>query len=118
MRISDWSSDVCSSDLYQAELFAHVLKYRYYPDEARPERLQGIVRIQFAMTRDGRVMSAWVQQGSGYRQLDEAALEAIRRAQPLPPIPKGLPDEMEVVLPLDFISPSVQLGTGLDRKSK
>lgn len=94
---------------YQSALFAHVLRYRYYPDAARPDRLRGVVRVQFALARDGRIMSAWVQTSSGHQILDDAALDALRRAQPLPPIPPELPDEVEVLLPLDYLPPKVIL---------
>ncbi len=90
---------------YQSALFAHVLRYRFYPEEARADRLRGVVRVQFALSRDGRILSAWVQTGSGFPVLDEAALEALRRAQPLPAIPPELPGEMEVLLPLDYVPP-------------
>lgn len=94
---------------YQSTLFAHVLRYRYYPDEARAARLRGAVRVQFAMTRDGRIMAAWVETSSGHMLLDDAALEALRRAQPLPAIPAELPDQLEVLLPLDYLPPKVVL---------
>lgn len=92
---------------YQSMLYAHVLRHRYYPDEARPGRLRGVVRVQFALSRNGWIMSAWVETSSGHTLLDEAALEALRRAQPLPAIPAELPDEMEVLLPLDYLPPKV-----------
>lgn len=99
------ASDGALRSNYQSTLFAHVLRYRYYPEDARPDRLRGIVRVQFAMSRDGRILSAWVQTSSGHPLLDEAALDALRRAQPLPAIPAELPGEMEVLLPLDYIPP-------------
>lgn len=101
------ASDGALRSNYQSALFAHVLRYRYYPEEARPDRLRGVVRVQFALSRDGRILSAWVQTSSGFSLLDEAALEALRRAQPLPAIPPELPSEMEVLLPLDYVPPRV-----------
>lgn len=92
---------------YQSALFAHVLRYRYYPEAARPDRLHGIVRIQFAIARDGRILTAWIEQSSGYAVLDAAALDALRRAEPLPAIPAELPGEMEVLLPIDYVPPKV-----------
>lgn len=103
------ASDGALRSTYQSTLRAHVLRYRYYPEDARPDRLRGIVRVQFALSRDGRVLSAWVQTSSGHAVLDEAALDALRRAQPLPAIPAELPGEMEVLLPLDYIPPRLAL---------
>ncbi|WP_313440412.1 energy transducer TonB [Novosphingobium sp.] len=39
---------------------------------------------------------------SGSIFLDRAALETIRRAQPLPAIPEGKPDELELSVPVEF----------------
>src|SRR3546814_1243571 len=41
MRISDWSSDVCSSDLSEAGLASHFLERHVGQRPARPERLDG-----------------------------------------------------------------------------
>jgi periplasmic protein TonB len=103
------SADGAVRSNYQSALFAHVMRYRYYPEDARSDRLRGVVRVQFALSRSGRIMAAWVVTSSGYPMLDEAALDALSRAQPLPPIPPELPDEMEVLLPLDYVPPKVIL---------
>ncbi|MFD2136940.1 energy transducer TonB [Novosphingobium resinovorum] len=37
------------------------------------------------------------------RTLDRAALDVVRRAAPFPAIPEGLPDELEITLPVEFL---------------
>ena len=48
---------------------------------ARRERLAGRVTVKVAVTADGRVESAEVVGSSGHRELDEAAVRALRRAR-------------------------------------
>lgn len=103
------ASEGALRSIYQSALFAHVMRYRYYPEAAMPGRLQGMVRVQFALARDGRITTAWIETSSGHLLLDNAALDALRRAEPLPPIPPELPDEMEVLLPLDYVAPRLAL---------
>src|SRR3546814_15741761 len=54
MRISDWSSDVCSSDLLEAALVADAphRRRRHRNDESFPDRLQAAVKL--ADDRAGR----------------------------------------------------------------
>jgi periplasmic protein TonB len=103
------SAESLRRSTYQDAVREHVLRFIYYPDGARPNRMKGLVRVQFDMSRDGHVLSAWIQQSSGYDILDEAALLVVRRAEPMPPIPATLPAEMEISLPLDFVPPSFTL---------
>ncbi len=87
---------------WQALLLGHLEKFRRYPAAAQARRLQGVAHIRFRMTRDGRVLSSEVIRTAGSPLLDRAALETLRRAQPLPPIPADRPDEMEVTVPIEF----------------
>ncbi len=52
-------------------------------------RLHGAVETLFSMQRDGTLLDVWVKTSSGEVVLDKAAVDAIRRAQPLPSIPLG-----------------------------
>jgi periplasmic protein TonB len=87
---------------FQRALLRHIERYQVYPVEARGERLQGLVQLVFAMGRDGRVLDAWVKQSSGSVVLDKAALDTVKRAQPLPRIPNELPDRLNVMIPVAF----------------
>jgi protein TonB len=95
---------------YEATLRAHLSNFFFYPDAARSAGLHGTVQVRLNLSRDGRVLGAWVQQSSGETVLDAAALEVIRRAQPLPAIPRDLPDSLDVYLPLEYLPPKIVLG--------
>jgi len=49
-----------------------------YPEQARAQRLEGVVLLRVSVDTSGRVTDANIHQGSGYAILDRAALEAVR----------------------------------------
>jgi protein TonB len=94
------SSDASQS--WEARLLAHLERYRRFPARARAARRQGTVQILFRMNRQGSVLTASVVRSSGFTTLDQAALDTLKRAQPLPAIPEGRPDEIELTIPVEF----------------
>jgi protein TonB len=88
--------------VFQKALLTHIARFRLYPENARRAGLQGTVQMLFAMRRDGMVTDVHIRTSSGERVLDEAAAETIRRAQPLPRIPRELPDRLTILVPVEF----------------
>lgn len=71
--------------------------------EAPPPLPSGQVMVQFVLDRNGQVQSAKVVQGSGRSEFDQAALEALKRATPLPKPPANVTGEsFSLRLPLIF----------------
>lgn len=91
--------------MFQRTLLSHIARYRQYPDQARRDRMQGIVQLVFAMRRNGTVTDVWVKTSSGHVTLDQAAVDTIFKAQPLPSIPADMPDELNIAMPVDFSLP-------------
>jgi len=50
-----------------------------YPDLARHRRLEGTVRLQFEVLPDGSAGDVFVVQSSGFQELDQAALQNIKK---------------------------------------
>jgi len=94
------SSDTEKS--WEALLLAHLEKYRRYPAAARARGAQGVAFVRFRMNRAGTVLAVEIARSSGSTMLDRAAIETIRRAQPLPPIPEDKPDELDLAVPVEF----------------
>ncbi len=90
---------------FQQALLRQIRRYQRYPEAARHGGLKGTVETYFVVRRDGTLLDARVQSSSGQLLLDDAAIQAIRRAQPFPSIPAGLPDRLGVRLGIAF-SPS------------
>lgn len=59
-------------------------QHRRYPASARRARLQGTVEIVVVLMPDGRLVNQRIAQSSGHAVLDNAAMELLRRASPLP----------------------------------
>lgn len=87
---------------WEALLLSHLEKHRRYPAAARARRAQGVTYVTFRMNRAGSVLSAQVTRSSGSSSLDHAALDTLKRAQPLPKIPEDRPDPLELSVPVEF----------------
>ncbi|MEP9360967.1 TonB family protein [Sphingomonas sp. KR3-1] len=87
---------------YQRRLYEAVANSSRYPAEARRLNLSGVTRLAFKVDRDGKVLDSWIQESSGSELLDDAALAALDRAQPLPPLPAGLPSQQGFVIEIDL----------------
>ncbi|HEY0219535.1 MAG TPA: energy transducer TonB [Afipia sp.] len=90
---------------FQQALMRHIERFQRYPGEARRDHLEGTVQVAFVMGRDGKILDAWIRSSSGQTVLDKEAVEALRRAEPLPYIPNELPGQLSVLLPVSFAAP-------------
>jgi len=87
---------------FRETLLRHIARYQKYPNAAERLRLRGTVRTVFSIGRNGRLLGVWVKTSSGEAMLDQAAIDTIHRAQPLPAIPAALPDPLKVEIALGF----------------
>lgn len=62
----------------------HLERFKYYPSSARRRGIIGEVEVAFELDAKGQAGMLKVLSASGYRILDDAALETVRRAQPFP----------------------------------
>jgi protein TonB len=88
--------------IFQRMLLSHIARFRQYPEEAKRSHTQGVVRLLFAMRRDGSVSRMAISTSSGSAMLDGAAIATLRRAEPLPKIPDELPDNLNILVPVAF----------------
>ena len=61
-----------------------------YPSSAVRQGLQGEVRLEFKIEKDGRMTRIRVLSSSGYEILDRAIVDAIKLAAPFAPLPKSM----------------------------
>ena len=86
---------------WQKELMAHLNRHKRYPAE-RSQKGAEIV-VSFVLDRLGHVLSTSIVKGSGDAAFDEAALEMVRRSDPLPQPPPAVADEgLNFTLPVIF----------------
>ena len=74
-----------------------------YPAESRRLRETGIVVLRVELSEMGDVAAARVQDSSGYRRLDEAALNAVRTWRCTPAVRHGQPVRAVALQPFKFI---------------
>lgn len=88
---------------YGAEVLSWLGRYKKYPLFARERGLQGRVVLRLAVARSGHVTATSVEHSSGAEVLDDAALDMVHRADPLPPLPASFPGAVaEFRVPVDF----------------
>jgi protein TonB len=72
---------------YMARLKDKIESVWQYPPDAAARGLQGDLRIRFTIKKNGMLGDIEIERGSGHLSLDNAALKALRDAQPYWPLP-------------------------------
>jgi protein TonB len=94
------SADVNS---YLSKLSRHLARYYDYPRRARRLGQQGTPVIVFEFTRDGKLLEHSLRDSSGHRLLDDAALQMLEQAAPLPAVPPEMQGQtFAYALPVRF----------------
>ncbi|MFQ6042650.1 MAG: energy transducer TonB [Candidatus Poribacteria bacterium] len=76
---------------------------RIYPSWAREAGYEGTTKIRFAILSNGELEEVSIVDSSGYDILDNAAIAAIEKAAPFPPLPDSLNrDILQIELPIAF----------------
>jgi protein TonB len=65
-----------------------------YPKEAARRRLTGDLYIKFSIRKNGKLDKIELVRTSGYRALDEAAMQALKKAEPYWPLPENYDKEV------------------------
>lgn len=82
---------------YLAEVRAAIERHKYYPAAARRAGITGHAVLQFVILPDGRVIAPNVAESNGHAAFGAAALEALRRAGPMPAFPETIAQERLLV---------------------
>ena len=76
---------------WQSKLMAHLERRKRYPSAARGRGEEGTVQVRFSIDDAGNVLSSQVVRSSGHPALDDAVVDLMRRASPVPAPPAGAP---------------------------
>ncbi|MCG6206887.1 energy transducer TonB [Rhodopseudomonas sp. HC1] len=86
---------------WQKELVAYLDKHKRYPKEANQKNVK--IVVGFELDRLGHVLSTRIVEGSGDAAFDQAALDMVKRADPVPAPPPLIADEgLTFSLPVIF----------------
>lgn len=89
---------------YEQRLSLWLQKFKVYPETARAAGIQGDAVVRIRVDRQGNIGYYILERSSGYPVLDHAAIDMIKRANPVPPVPAGYPggDTLEFMIPVNF----------------
>ncbi len=87
---SQAAPDAGNVDQYRIALMGAAKRYKRYPTQAVENGWTGKVEVRLVVARDGGVDSVRVKNSSGYGILDDQALDMIRKAEGVTPIPPAL----------------------------
>jgi periplasmic protein TonB len=90
---------------WQKRLFTHLSRHKRYPAGVRQKQAEN--RVVFTLDRTGRVVAARISASSGDQAFDNAALEMMKRSDPVPAPPPLLADEtLTFEIPVMFRAPA------------
>jgi protein TonB len=75
---------------YNGKVLVRLRRAKRYPSQARREHLQGTVTVRFTVARNGAVSGIRLARSSGHTLLDQAALDMVHRASPMPKVPDDI----------------------------
>jgi periplasmic protein TonB len=108
--IEEESSSITEEDfkevwgLYTHSIQLKIAQAKTYPPLARERKQQGKAFLSFKLDRDGKILELSVENSSGHKLLDQAAVKAIKEAAPFPTIPASLNKKYaSLKIPISFI---------------
>lgn len=88
---------------YGVGLKAQMKRYFVYPRAAKDNNLEGTLELALVIGANGMISELSVVKSSGHDVLDRAAMDFVRKAKPLVPIPEGLRGrEFRLEIPVEF----------------
>jgi protein TonB len=102
-RATPEAVDPGSLGQYRLALIGTARRHKLYPETARERGWEGRVAVELVVDADGALAAATVRQSSGHAVLDREALEMLRRAAALTPVPPALKGrEFRLEVPVQF----------------
>ena len=95
---------------YLANVFAKIMA-NYRGVEVDAENANSTATVAFNVDDDGTILAMQIVHSSGDEELDQAAVEAVSHASPLPPLPPGAPHGLIARIGA-HPAPAVRMGRG------
>lgn len=99
----DPSIELKSIDLFKAIVGEKIRSKVKYPQNCRRLGIEGSVRVKFEVNSGGTVSAVEIAGSSGNRDIDAAAVAAVKEGEPFLPYPRDISRKsLSFVLPLNF----------------
>jgi protein TonB len=93
--------DITARRIYMGEVAKKLHRNKVNPRS----QLTGTVLLRFTLDPQGEIVSRTIQQSSGSKVLDDAAIAALERAAPFPPLPNTVASgPLEMQVPFRFLT--------------
>ncbi|MCM8782811.1 MAG: TonB family protein, partial [Candidatus Omnitrophica bacterium] len=90
-------------DTYISLVKDKISEYAYYPLQAKKAGWEGVVVLNISILKNGRLKDIYVKESCGYKILDESAVNAVKKAEPFPYLPKELGlEELNIEIPVIY----------------
>lgn len=97
------SMAACLDMAYLLEISRHISHWSSYPEKAGSSHITGVAYVRFVIDKRGRYKQLNLLRSADNDLLDSAAMQTMRRAEPLPPIPERFhTDEFHGVMPIVY----------------
>tara|TARA_R110000751_G_scaffold134494_1_gene236932 strand:+ start:1410 stop:2162 length:753 start_codon:yes stop_codon:yes gene_type:complete len=88
---------------YYSMLASKLARNKRYPSASRRRGEEGTATLFFVVARDGSVSQASIRTSSGSRRLDDAVLDMLKRATPLPAFSDDMTEQqLTIAIPVEF----------------
>ena len=87
---TDVQTEFTTARDYFEMLNLRIHSVKEYPESARSRHIQGRVKVKFVLLADGSLKEIQVLKSSRHKNLDEAAVTAVKKAAPFPRPPASL----------------------------
>ncbi|MFO0388826.1 MAG: energy transducer TonB [Alphaproteobacteria bacterium] len=90
---------------YEQLISMWIQKFKQYPNAAKSAGMQGETVVRIRIDRRGNVKYYSLERSTGHADLDRAAVDMIRRANPVPAAPADYPtggEVLEFLIPVNF----------------
>ncbi len=89
---------------YEQAISVWIGRYKVYPEEAKRRRVEGRPTVRVRINRQGKVLYHVIEKSSGDAFLDQALMNMVKAADPMPAVPENYPqgEELEFLIPVSF----------------
>lgn len=103
MTATGFSSSAVAADIdeWQSQVGQAIAKKQVYPRAALRKEIEGKIRLEINIDREGNIVAHSLKSSSGHEVLDREVPKLIKRVSPLPKPPASVkPNELTMVIPL------------------